>query len=491
LGYTLALAFLFPLILRGRWLSNPAHVVFSAVSSVLVAGWFLLCNWALDHYRSLPILAADQGSASDSVVSITGSIAAVMNEAITSLLPDTPLVAGLWASAPALLLVLGAALLVATTRVAMRPATSSRDRLLLFVIAACCWLQLFNVALLGGVLLAFSKKEGMGSIRRPDVRFAIALIGLSFAAWLALAFVLDLIGAAQPGSATALKQTARVLLDFPRFFVFWGFVNEWPVIAVPALIGGLWAFDRAARQPMDRAAMFLFLALATPLIANGLFDTHYELFRYNVPFEPLYFTFAALGIAKVGAIVTAWQPMDGSRRLRRTATIAAVSILSLLVLTFDLNPLRGSLLTQRSYREDGVLYRLFGLARYPDYKTTADFVARSAAPQDAIVAFNGREYFNYIGRLDYWVQSSGYGTQTYDDAGTLRDLYVSTPLIADLDTLKDVLRAPGHTKWLIASDTWLPASRVVDEDIKHFVASHRDKIVYVGLDGRMSVYRFD
>ncbi|MBN1236901.1 MAG: hypothetical protein JXB36_00295, partial [Gammaproteobacteria bacterium] len=369
------------------------------------------------------------------------------------------------------------------------------DRLLLLAVAACCALQLFNLALLTLLGLAFVKREGLAAARRPDVLFAAGLIAVSFAAWIALAAGLGLAPGGMQGEG--LKDTIRSLLDYPHFFVFWGYPREWPMLSVVAVIGGLYAFDRASRRTAvpppgeARAAGFLLLALGTPLIVNGLFDTSFELFRYNVPFNSLYFTFVALALLRWREVVAAAAP--AGRRLVPGARAAAAgtAALALLVLSFDLNPLRAWLVTQQDYRNEEPLYRAFDLERRPDFKTPAAYLASHAADEDTIIVLDSREYYNYLGELDYWVRTGVYESQTYSRDGTLHDLYIGTPLLMSLAELKGVLEQPGRRKWLAASDSMLASTRAVSDDIKQFIREQDEHVVYVGRDGTSKVYRFD
>src|SRR5690606_18489342 len=54
LGYTLALAFLFPVLVRGRIFAEPAKLVFPLAASATVAGAFVLWTGVVDYYRNLP-----------------------------------------------------------------------------------------------------------------------------------------------------------------------------------------------------------------------------------------------------------------------------------------------------------------------------------------------------------------------------------------------------------------------------------------------------
>lgn len=488
LGYTLVPAFFFPLILRGpsAW-RRPSAWAHPLVGAGVLAAFFFVWRDVMDRYRNLPAArSAEAGIALDATQPGVDAL---------PLLEPLPLLAALLERVPLAWAALAAALLGAAALGARRLATPLPDRFALLAVAAAAALQLFNVALLGVLALAFLKREGLPAFRRPDVMLAIALVATAFLAWLALAFGLGL----EAERAAGLRGTVRTLLDYPHFFVFWGYPNEWPLSSIAALAGGAWAFDRAARlTPPSRGAVearqraaaasrFVLLALGTPLILNGLFDTAFELFRYNVPLNTCYFTLVALALVRWRELIPAWRP--SAALPGRAATAAGTAALALLVAGFDLNPLRGWLVTERDYLNDGPLYRMFGLVQYDDFKTPSAFVSAHAGPDDTIIVLEPREIFNYLGRADWWLRTDAFETQTYVQNGEPRDLYIRTPLLTSLDALRGVLDGPG-TKWLIVSEDLL-GSRVLNEEVSDFIRARDERVVYVGRDGDKKVYRFD
>jgi hypothetical protein len=381
------------------------------------------------------------------------------------------------------LLTVGAALYL--TR---RFGSPTRERVCVALIAACAALQLFNLALLGTLVLAFAKRTGLPSLRSAEVLTAGALIGAAFVAWVVavLAFGVDV----SPLEPFTLRTVVRGLLDFPYFYVFWGFPNEWPLAAAVATVGALVAFHRAALG-RDDAAGFALLTLAGPLVGNSLFSSPFELFRYNAAFNTLFFVFVAIAFVHWRELVPAWRPTL-SRPPRGAAAAAGTAMLVLLATAYDLNPLRGWLAVERAYSNQGAIYRTFGVTAYSDFKTTADYVARHAEPHDLIVTPDSREYYNYLGRVDFWLRSGRYEDQSYVDGGTRRDLYVDTPLVATLPELQTALSTPNRTKWVLASSRVLADPKAaVSPDIRAFLRAQEQRVVYVGLDRDRKVYRFE
>jgi 4-amino-4-deoxy-L-arabinose transferase-like glycosyltransferase len=494
LGYTLVLAFYFPLILRGpqQWL-KPANWVYPVAASGIVAAFFFVLNDAISRWMRRPVTLSGQPDP------------AVAPEAAGSMLDKLPLLDALIDAAPWLLIGLAAALLLGTAVWSLRSSRPVLQRAMVWLIAVSCLLQLFNIALLAWLGLAFSKREGLAAFRRADVIAAAGFIAVAFIGWLILAVLLGL-GVADSGQATGgFKASVRSLLNYPHFFSFWAYAREWPMASVVALIGGLWAFHKASSPSSPsgiegsptattgstaEASGFVLLALATPLVVNGLFDTAFEFFRYSVPFNTFYFTLIGLALVHWREVLAG---LGGSRRRGPLSSGAAGTVLlSMLVLAFDLNPLRAWLVTRQEHLNESAVYRAFDMESNRDFKAPAEFVASNATVEDLIIVLDSREYYNYIGRLDYWVRTSVYESQTYrGDDGRLRDRYVGTPLIMSVDELSEVLAAPQRRKWLIASDEMLRNTRAVTDDIKAFIFEQHERIVYVGRDGTTKVYRFD
>jgi hypothetical protein len=364
------------------------------------------------------------------------------------------------------------------------------DRVLLTVIAACAALQFFNFALLGAFVLAFAKRTGVAALRSAEVLVAGALIAAVFAVWVLVVLGTGMeLGAFEP---LTLRTAVRELLDYPYFYVFWGFPNEWPLAAAVASIGALVAFDRAAARG-DAASGFALLALATPIVSNALFASPFELFRYNAAFSTMFFVFVALAFLHWRELIPAWRP-ERPRLLARSSSAAfGTTMLVLLALAYDLNPLRGWLAVERQYSNDGPLYRAFGLTRYADFKTTADYVARHASPDDLIITPDSREFYNYLGRVDLWLRSAGYEDQSYiGEGGKRRDLYVGTPLVMTFAEFESALATPDRTKWVLASGTTLADPQApVDPAIRGFLRDAEQRVAYIGRDRNHKVYRFD
>jgi|GEM_PF-1518470 len=516
LAYTLALAFLLPLVVDGRQtLEQPKRFVMPLVGFVSVAiAFFVWGRIQSRFFNRAAFLAAERGAADPAAIPDDlalriledvgggdgGPLGLVLRILAKIRLRDLPAFEALFDSlslaavgAPVVALA-AAAVFVAIRRPVLHPAAY----VLLPLIALLCGFQLFNLALLATAGLAFVRREGIRAFRAPEVVFAAALVAISFAVWLAATVGLDLLGVGGGIGATA-KEAIRQLLNYPSFFVFWGFPREYPLTSIAALIGALWAFERIAKPEPDRAALFLVGAFALPIVLNGIFETRYQNFRYNVPFGTLFFTFVALGVLKWPELVGTWSRAAATAHERKPApprgtVLAGTALLAALIAAYDMNPLKSWLVTTRDYSSPEPLYAFFDLRGFRDLRSAAEYVDARAGADDTLITFDCREYYNYLDRMDYCIVSDTYRSgdeliQAYVDDGVVRDLYVGSTMIFDVDGLERVLAETPGDAWLLASDSIFEDDEH-PADIVEFLAERQHHVVHVARDGMTKVYKF-
>ena len=491
LGYTLAFAFFIPTLLRlDKGLPAVRELLFPVGAFTMVGYFFWYWKEVInDNYArfSLPLWEGlEEGAdlyepeASEDVF----SLGPLGNEVA---LPDVELVANLWARLPSLYVLIAAAALTGFGFLLWRyrERHDGLQRLLLVVMAISCAVAQYNLALLALIALVFSRRQGIAVLRDSDVLLAVLAMALGFVLWFGLALGLDLGGHASEGAAVAVRRTIKGLLNYPQFYIFWGFAKEWPVLSLVALVGGLYALDRAAQRPLDESAFFLLLAFGLPLTLNGLLRIPFEMFRYNVPLDPLFYSFVALGLLGWREVA---RQLGLDTRGRAPALITGVLVAAILLT--DLNPIRSALVTVRGY-EQTALGRVLSVPPFPDFKSPARFVRERAAPEDLVFVLDSREVYNYLGRADYWIYSERWEVQTYQSGDTIRDKFVDTPLIRDLNSLQEKLEQPGPRKWLIASDRMLARTSAISPEIKDFIAALDDKVAFTGDDRATKVYLFN
>lgn len=515
LAYTLALAFLLPLLIDGRQtLEQPRRAVLPLAGFVSVASAFFVWGRIQSRYYDRAAhLAAERGAADVGAIPEDlalrtlegtggdGGPLGLLSRILAQVrLPDLPAFEALFQTMPLaaagipVLALIAAAAFVAVRRPMMHPAASA----LLPLIALLGGFQLFNLALLATAALAFVRREGVRAFRSPEVVFAIVLVASTFTVWFAAIVGLDLLGVGGGILATA-KEAIRQLLNYPSFFVVWGFPREYPLTSLAALIGALWAFERIAKPQPDRAALFLAAAFALPILLNGMFETRYQNFRYNVPFGTLFFTFVALGLVKWPELLRAWhgspgRPLEHRRAPARGAVFAGTALLAMLIAAYDMNPIKSWLVTSRDHSSQGSLYAFFDLRGFRDFRNAAQYVGARADADDALITFDCREYYNYLDRMDYCIVSGTYRSgdeliQTYVDDGVIKDLYVGSTMIFDVEDLERVLAQTPGDAWLLASDSIFHEGRY-PKDVLEFLAKRQHQVVHVARDGMTKVYRF-
>jgi len=225
--------------------------------------------------------------------------------------------------------------------------------------------------------------------------------------------------------------------------------------------------------------------------------------RYNFQLHLLFLVLAVLGLTKWREIVEAFLPGNPTGSLPQRIGLLPLRLIGgfitgcllLAVVSIDVNPLKSWLLTEQDYHQKGARQKLFnrwGLAYYPDHKTTAEYVRKNLQERDLIIAMDWLAQYNYIGRTDYWIRTEGYMDQTYLEGGRLRDLYTGALVIPDLEQLKQVISHNRERRiWIITSSLEVRDMEKVTEDIVTFLDGLYQHVVYVGKDQESKVYLLD
>jgi hypothetical protein len=238
LAYSLALAFFYPLVLRGPtgW-RRPREWLWPIASSGVLAAFYVGWREYVLSSRALPALA-ESGSGA-----LSGGELDQLERSFIAL-PDMPLLTGVLERIPLFVPLLVLAAVGCTLLVTRRLGSPLRERALLALVAACAALQLFNLALLGAFVLAFVKRTGLPALRSAEVLCAGAVLAVTFAAWVAAALFAQVdLGPLEP---LTLRTVVRELLDFPYFYVFLGFSER-------VAARGRRGFDRRARGIPSRS----------------------------------------------------------------------------------------------------------------------------------------------------------------------------------------------------------------------------------------------
>jgi len=350
----------------------------------------------------------------------------------------------------------------------------------------------FNLALAMLGLMVIISRQGLCVVRgRTWLRFAIAS-GVLFAIWVSIAVAISRYGIGNIELANAgVRKTIRLLVDYPNYGLLWSFVIERPLLALPLALGTLWGIDKISRPDPDPTALFLTGGFWGVLFANGILETKFEFFRYNLHLDVFYLTLVTIGVVRLPDILRSIGVSAAAGTWRNTASTAWLAVAGVLV-TLGVRPDLALLTSSRDYYEPGSWYTRSGLGRYPDFQNPGRYVQESLESDDRIFVFDPREYWNYIGRVDYWIWSDNYQSQSYNDHGQDRDLYLGIPIIHSLPEIQASFAATVSGEiWILYSASRLARTRWVSPEIKAFMISLDDRIVFRGRDRDTVVIRLE
>jgi hypothetical protein len=355
-------------------------------------------------------------------------------------------------------------------------------------LAAAALYQFNLVAVLLGLYLIASR-QGVAAMRAPIWRRLVIASSALLVTWLVLIYVFAATGTSPPGAdPELLRQLIRRLVDYPNFRLFWSFLLEYPVLAPALLLGTLWGIDRMAQRPVDPAALFIVGGFWSVLFVNGILTTKFEFLRYNLHVDVLFLATCTTGVLFLPELLERL----GIRKLaaRNEAEERAWLISAGVILVLGVNPLAAFLTSHRDYHEDGAVYRALDLDSYQDFATPGTFVRDRVMPEDRIFVIDPREYWNYIGRVDYWIASDNFESQTYRRDGRHYDLYVGVPVLADVSSIRSTLREmDAGDAWFLFSRARVARTRSLTPALKAFFADLEAQVAFTGGDQETLVVR--
>ena len=347
-----------------------------------------------------------------------------------------------------------------------------------------------NLAFIGLLVQLVFLRQGVAGMRTPIWRATAISCGSFAFVWVVIVIlatrfqVVDL-----PLASDGFRKTLRLLIDYPNFRLFWSFPLEHPILAVPLALGTIWGIDKISRKTIDPSALFLVGGFWLVLFVNGILRTKFEYLRYNLHLDVFFLAICAIGVLKWDQVLHVVRPdyvIDVSAKYRQC--ISAVLATALLIIS--VNPLAAYLTSHRDYHEPGRLFAAFELDTYPDFATPAQHVKRNLGVDDRILVLDPREYWNYIGRVDYWVYSDNYQSQAFEVDGTYYDQYLGIPVLPDLSSVQSVLKQTEvNDIWIIYSQSRLARTRWISDPLKNFFRSLEGQIDYTGRDLETVVIR--
>ena len=478
LAYSLAIFYLAAIPLRPdtrRSIALVSQAAFVGVS-------FILIKKFQEHYFYRARSLAGESAALTQGTQEGGGVLQSLLDQIA--LPTFPLLPQLASGSPAL-----AAVLAVTTVFIivwcwhrsgdLQPA----ERLLGTLAVAFASVHQFNLVLAAMATLMIVGRKGIKALRNASfLRYAI-VAGVLFVVWMIVA----ILAASQAdgeyqATGRALRQSLRSLVDYPNYGLFWSFVVERPLLALPLALGTLWGLDRLASKAPDANFLFLLAGFWGVLFANGMLETKFEFFRYNLQLDVFFLILTVVGILSLPSI---YASLRGTTLHEVSAGISNHGWLwaAGMIVILGVRPDMAFLTSHRAHYEDGWIYARTGMTRSPDFQAPAQFVRDRLQPADRVFVFDPREYWNYIGRVDYWIWSDNYQSQSYHTDSGYRDLYLGIPIVHTLDDLLDLIdRNRDGQVWILYARSRLDRTRWVSQDIKHFVRSLDEHVVFEGRD---------
>jgi hypothetical protein len=353
LAYSLAIIVLLAIPLRMSAARTTSLIIQASVIGVA----FIALKSFQDRYFYIARGATESSDAGE----LGGLLAQVS-------LPDFSLFLQVFDAFPAVIAVAFTAVLIATGW-AMR---LTRDRSITYrvlVVSAICLsvMHQFNLVMLTLALMLISLKGGIREIKNPAWYWPATICISIFFAWLASVAIIS----ASPQTEIAMaaqgfRKLLRTLVDYPNFRLFWSYVLERPVLALPLALGTLWGIDRVSRDRPDATALFLVGGFWSVLFVNGVLETKFEFFRYNLQVDPLFLMLVTVGLFAVPDLL-ARLGIPVSDRLKSFSTRRAYALLVATIAIAGVNPAAAVLTSVRDYTETSFPYVMLGLNRYEDF----------------------------------------------------------------------------------------------------------------------------
>ena len=482
LAYSLAIILLLAIPLR-RSLARTASLLLQAGG---IGVGFIAVKSIEQRYFDIPLRTAE--AASQSISNDAGPLAALFQQIA---LPNFDLLSQVYGAFPVAFLTCFAILVLAmmfVTKVAWRQENAYRA--LVIIAIGLSVAHQFNLVVLTLVMMLILLKGGIREIGNPAwYRPALVCLALFFL-WLITIAVISMSTNTEVAMADlGFRKLLRALLDYPNFRLFWSYILARPILALPFALGTLWGIDKIARDKPDAAALFLVGGFWLVLFANGVLKTKFEFFRYNLHVDPFFLMLVVAGLFAIPNLLANFG-FALPATLKASSTKVVYPWVVATIAIAGVNPIAAVLTSDRDYTETSFPYTTLELDRYDDFKTPAAYVSDHLQSDDIILVLEPREYWNYIGRVDYWLRSSNYVSQTYQERGRAYDRYLGIPLLHNSDEVRAIVDGrTGGSVWILFSQEQLARTPWVSADLKAYLNGLDDHIVYVGRDEQTVVIR--
>jgi hypothetical protein len=492
LGFSLAIVFLIPLIVRRQ---TPADRNWIWASSVATGAFYVAWDTTIERFMRIHMPPTEAAEAVSTLPPVLAPFAKVIGQLAV---PPHAFVADLLGSGSLPLLAAALALFAATAGGVAFLHRHERPRVLVVALACvlACALQQINVAVLVLLLYLLVAQRGVEPLTSRGGLALVATIGIWFAAWLAYAYYFtEPNEVAAAGISTHVRQSIRTLLDYPLYNVMWGLFFEMPLASIVAVLGMLWCVDGAARRGPEVQRAFLLYVFVLPLVVSGIVATTFRELRYVMHFDVFFLTFVALGVAHWRDVFAALKllpslPVRGAVNASRLGTAAA----AVLAFVYVPGPVAAWVNVDREHGQAHGVETLFKLSAYPDYRSPSEYIrANRDAAREPLIALQPREFYTYLRDVDYWLTTHAFETENhaYPRDGRRLDIYIDVPIISTMQEVRAVIDGSPGPVWLLASDALVASRTTLTEDLAEFIEGLDEHVVYTGLDGDMRVYRLE
>lgn len=257
-----------------------------------------------------------------------------------------------------------------------------------------------------------------------------------------------------------------------------------PVITLTAIAGAAAVLIRSWLGKAADGERFLLLAILGLTAGRSLLAGKWKL-RYLSDVWLLWELMAAWAI--VGAFV--WL---STRRLSTSKRRVALSFGTILVVLAaaslpGTSPARTlSFLARQG--DDPPPAGLSKAARFvPDLRGATDWLKVRLKAGERVVATDWLTTYCYLGQVDGWIRSQGYGKQSILVDGTARDVYLGAEVLPDVAATKAF--ASSGPLWIVVGGRELANPVKLDPTVREWLMSHKPS--FIAADGQTRVLRIE
>ncbi len=329
--------------------------------------------------------------------------------------------------------------------------------------------QLYGAALAGLIFLLLHPGEKATLLRRAWP--AILALGIAATAWL-------IVDVGQLGLKGGIRATMLYPFPYPKFFA------EMALGVLLVFAGACVYFALRAGTTEDRPVRACLLAVLVTVLAVGLVSPHGGALRFVYPVLPFVLLVVSSVLVSVARSLPVlrtgqWRPLLAALAIVVSGVLGGHGVLpAYQIATLDYG---------EPYRK-----LVLGYNFYPDHKTPGEYVRSRLQPSDIVIAEDVVEQGWYVGRVDYWLRDAVSHRQFLyaDRGGSLRDIYLSSTILATPDDLERVIRQAPGAVWLITSgETYAKREQYVGPAFGRLLDGLEARPAdYTGLDGVTRVY---